>query len=600
MTWLGMPGSMGAGRHIDYVIGDPWVTFQGNADGFSEKIVQLPRSYQPNDHLPPDLTLAGTRQEHGLPEDAFVFCCFNQHYKISPDTFELWLDILRQTDNSVLWLFTPKSEAVKELLMDKMEQANLNPERLVFANHQPQPRHIARLSHADLVLDTWPYNAHTTCSDALRAGTPVISLPGETFASRVAAGILDTSGLSQWIVNTPQEYVQKAVSFAGRHRSQINTDKDQVKNTYWNSAQVDNQAFGLILEALCLGLYDRHAAGKPAVHTGINPDLTLRELTFESATQPDIQQTSIKNLKRSRPAKAETTLQQGGPQARLSNLRILQKQIMKLPTPPLVVDVGAGHFDWDPQLFDEYVEHGLLHCLGFEPDEKSFAKLDQKNDANRKYIKAAIGSGGPAVFHQCNGPHMNSLLEPNYTVLNLFGYKTAKVTGKENVKTITLNEVKEAAGAAMLKLDVQGSELDILKNAEQALQSVVVIQLEAPTLPMYKNQPSLFTLGSFPESKGFVMHNLVKDNRLGYQPDNEKLKTTAKSQLLEVEPVFIPSPLSWFDMSDERLLSLAFIMHTLYNAYDVTLKALEIVDKRDGQRRSLAYSNYLKEAGFSA
>lgn len=596
ITWLGMPGSMGAGSDIDYVIGDPWVTYKGNVDGFSEHIIQLPRSYQPNDHIPPDLSLAGNRSDHNLPDDSFVFCCFNQHYKISPDTFDLWCSILNKVENSVLWLFEPKSEAVKERIYKHLENAGLDADRMVFARHLPQPNHIARISLADLVLDTWPYNAHTTCSDALRAGVPVLTIPGQTFASRVAAGILDTAGLPEWIAKNHDEYVGKAVEFACQPLEIIKSDKEAVRDTYWTSKIVDNEGLGKMFETLCLGLYDRAVRGEPLCDLRLTEDHNLEVLPFSRETNryvvgENIEKNNFEVLE---------GIQNAGRQAKIKNLKILQKIIIGLEHSPLVVDVGAADFEWDKQAFEPLVDAGLFRLLGFEPDENSFAKLMRSGKPNREYEQTAVGDGNEAELNICNGPHMNSLLEPNPEILSMFGYQTAKIVSKLPVKTKTLSEITPALQAAMLKLDTQGTELDILKHSGRLLDCVSVIQLEAASLPMYQKQPSIFELGFWLEKKGFILHSFAKENRMTYQTKNAHKRTKVKRQILELDPVFIPSPLLWESMDTKRLQEMAFIMHALYSSYDITMRILEIVDERYDKDKARAYSDYLKEAGFNA
>jgi FkbM family methyltransferase len=596
ITWLGMPGSTGAGGDIDYVIGDPWVVFEGNVDGFSEKIVQLPRSYQPNDHVPPDLSLAGERADHNLPQDLFVFCCFNQHYKISPDTFRLWTEILKEIDNSVFWLLHPTSESVKESLLRHFNLAGIDTERIIFAHYKPQSEHMARISHADLVLDTWPYNAHTTCSDALRLGVPVLTLPGQTFASRVAAGILETGGLSEWIVSSPEEYVKKAVEFATQPLDKIRADKAVIRDTYWTSKMVDNEAFGKMFEALCLGLYDRAVKSEPVCDLRLTEDLNLEIVSFSRKTIPTV----VPDTQGKVEAVIPEGIQNIGRQAKTNNLMILQSKVIGLEHPPLVVDVGAADFDWDEQAFESLVDAGILNLLGFEPDENNFAKIVKLARPNREYEQTAIGNGKEAELRVYRNSHMNSSLEPNPDILEIFGYKSAKVVSQISVKTKTLDEIELAHKAAMIKLDAKGMELDILKHAGQILNNVTVIQLEAATMPMYKKQPSLFELGSWLEQKGFVLHCFAKEKRVPYQTRLENERTSIQKQILALDLVFIPSPLTWESMDTIRLKEMAFIMHAIYNAYDITLRSLEYIDQRNSTDKAQAYAEYLKEAGFNA
>jgi protein O-GlcNAc transferase len=280
MTYLAMPGSVGAEGDIDYIFADPWVIYEGNIHGLSESVIQLPRCYQPNDHIPPDTSIAGTRAEHNLPEDAFVFCCFNQHYKFSPDNFALWCRILNQAPNSVLWLMKPETKAIENQLRKNLQKNLIAPDRLILGHMIRHDRHLARLSHADLILDTWPYNAHTTASDALRVGVPVVTIPGRTFASRVAASILDFGNLPEWITNSPEEFVNKAVQYASKSRQEIRAVKEHVHKSYWNSSMVDNKTLSREFEALLLQVYDRAAAGDPPRDMYLTRDLKLKPLNI--------------------------------------------------------------------------------------------------------------------------------------------------------------------------------------------------------------------------------------------------------------------------------------------------------------------------------
>lgn len=290
MTWLGMPGTIGGGDAVDYIIGDKWVTPLSLADGFDEKILQLPRSYHSNDHIPPDFSIVGSREKHHLPEDAVVFCCFNQTYKFSPETFVLWGQIMQAVPNSVLWLMNPaktvenEEHGTKYRLEKQLESVGISADRLILAKNMPHEEHVARLSLADLVLDTLPYNLHTSCSDAIRAGTPVITLPGTTFAGRVAASILDTANLKEWIAATPEEYVQKTVAFASQSRSEINAIKKCVYETYLHSPLPDNVAFAHLLEKMFLNLYEWHATGHKATAISINSEGEVQQLSENCST----------------------------------------------------------------------------------------------------------------------------------------------------------------------------------------------------------------------------------------------------------------------------------------------------------------------------
>jgi len=614
LTWLGMPGTLGAGDAVDYVIGDAWTTWAGNADGFAEKIIQLPRSYQPNDHQRPDLQLAGSRADHGLPEQGVVFCCFNQHYKISPDTFALWCEILRQVDDSVLWLLQPKSEALAERLRTALQQAGIDPARLIFAGHKVQAEHIARISHADLVLDTWPYNAHTTCSDALRVGVPVLTLPGETFAARVAASILTTGQLAEWIVDTEAAYLERAIAFARQPRATIERIKQGVLETYWQSPMVDNALFARQFETLCLGLYDRHAAGLPVDHLRLTESGQLVALELQEATPGSLQQASVAHpckaaAAQARPvaapvsdAAASEVVPKRHARTRLDNLRELQGQVLGLEQPPLLVDIGAAALD-SPVGFETLADHGLVELLGFEPSPDSYQKLLHERRPHRHYEPVALGDGGEHVLHLCAAAGMNSLRVPDRQVLDLFPMfaRWGAVQQTEALPTRRLDEVARAHDMAMLKCDTQGSELMILQNAQACLQRAVLLQLELSPTPLYHGEASLFETGHWLEQQGWVLHTLSNINRRLLKPfGKDEDPYRGLQHVFQVDAVFIPDLRQWDRLSAVQLQELAFLAHAMYQSHDLSMRALWTLDQREGTRRAEAYAAYLQEAGLDA
>ncbi len=212
VNYLGYPGTLGA-PYFDYILADTTVVPAGDEAFYAEQVVRLPWSYQVNDSrrvIAPDTP---SRAEAGLPETGFVFCCFNSNYKITPDVFATWMQILRDVEGSVLWLFDGPPHAVANLRREAVAH-QVEPRRLVFAPRMPLPKHLARHRLADLFLDTRPYNAHTTASDALWAGLPVVTCAGTTFASRVAASLLHALDLPELVTSTLPEYAALAVQLA--------------------------------------------------------------------------------------------------------------------------------------------------------------------------------------------------------------------------------------------------------------------------------------------------------------------------------------------------------------------------------------------------
>ncbi len=211
VNYLGYPGTMGAG-FVDYLIGDAVVTPLEHAADYSEKLALMPHSYQSNDRRRP-IPPKPSRAECGLPEQGFVFCGFNQTFKILPMMFDLWMRLLREVPGSVLWLLQSNDLAAANLRREA-EARGIDAGRLIFAPRLPLAEHLARQQQADLLLDTLPYNAHTTASDALWTGVPVVTCMGETFAARVAASLLHAVGLPELVTHTLEDYAALALKLA--------------------------------------------------------------------------------------------------------------------------------------------------------------------------------------------------------------------------------------------------------------------------------------------------------------------------------------------------------------------------------------------------
>jgi predicted O-linked N-acetylglucosamine transferase (SPINDLY family) len=216
VNYLGYPGTMGAAWYDGFVT-DAICSPPGSEAHFAERLVYLPGSYQVNDRDQAIAQTAPSRAECGLPGEGVVYCCFNQTYKIEPALFDVWMRILARVPGSVLWLFGSHAQA-EDNLRREAERRGIDPAQLVFAGKLPKAEHLARHRHADLFLDTLRVNAHTTASDALWAGVPVLTCPGETFQSRVAASLLHAVGLPELVMPDLEAYEATAVRLGEGHR----------------------------------------------------------------------------------------------------------------------------------------------------------------------------------------------------------------------------------------------------------------------------------------------------------------------------------------------------------------------------------------------
>jgi protein O-GlcNAc transferase len=252
VNYLGYPGTLGA--FADYIIGDAYVTPHGSAEEFSECIVRLPHSYQPNDESR-TVGPATTRAEHGLPADAWVACSFNLAWKLTPSLWACWMRAMKAQPRMVLWLLDNNTWSTANLI-EAARSSNVDPSRIVFAPTLPQAEHMARIALADLALDTSPCNSHTTGSDALWMGVPMLTLRGNSFDARVGASLLAAAGLHEFIASSLDEYERKLMDFVSSpsRLAEIKTDWNARRST---SALFDSAAYTLALESAYRRMHER-------------------------------------------------------------------------------------------------------------------------------------------------------------------------------------------------------------------------------------------------------------------------------------------------------------------------------------------------------
>ncbi len=260
VNYLGYPGTMGA-EYVDYLIADETLIPKESRQHYTEKIVSLPDSYQVNDTRRVIAEKVFFREELGLPATGFVFCCLNSSFKITPSTFDGWMRILRQVTGSVLWLLEDNAVAAGNLRREAV-QRGIEVERVIFAKRTPVAEHLARHRVADLFLDTLPYNAHTTASDALWTGLPVLTCIGESFASRVAASLLNAIHLPELITSSQAEYEAVAINLA-TNPEQLAQLKLKLQQNRLTTPLFATQRYTRNLEAAYAVMYERHHADLP-------------------------------------------------------------------------------------------------------------------------------------------------------------------------------------------------------------------------------------------------------------------------------------------------------------------------------------------------
>ena len=261
VNFLGYPGTLGANHN--YIIADKILIPKKNQNDYWEKIVYLPDSYKLDHSTRKVSNKIFTKEELGLPKSSFVFCCFNNNFKITPNVFNIWMSILKKVKNSVLWLMIKGDNlTVKKNLKKEALKRGIEADRLIFASRMPLPDHLARLKLADLFIDTIPYNAHTTASDGLWVTLPVLTCCGESFSSRVAASMLNAIGLNELITYNDQEYEDLAVELATNSKK-LKKIKGKLDKNRLTKPLFDTKAFTKNLESSYSLMYKKYLKNLP-------------------------------------------------------------------------------------------------------------------------------------------------------------------------------------------------------------------------------------------------------------------------------------------------------------------------------------------------
>jgi len=266
VNFLGFPGTLGA-CYMDYIIADRHVIPKTQKPFYNEHVVYLPNCYQANDSKRKIAAKIPSRQECGLPKSGFVFCCFNNSYKILPDVFGRWMQILSRVEDSLLWLLSDNQET-KANIQREASARNIDPQRLIFAKLIPHAEHLARHAVADLFLDTVPCNAHTTASDALWAGLPLLTCMAESFSGRVAASLLHAIGLPELVTTTLQDYERLAVDLALQPEKLAGL-KDKIARNRLTAPLFNTALFTEHLEAAYVAMLERYRTGAKPGHIQI-------------------------------------------------------------------------------------------------------------------------------------------------------------------------------------------------------------------------------------------------------------------------------------------------------------------------------------------
>ena len=258
INYLAFPNTMGA-NYIDYIIADKILIPNESQKFYSEKIIYLPNSYQISDQKREKLENDLFKKNYNLPEDKFIFCCFNNIIKINPYIFNIWMNILKRNTNSVLWLLSDNTQTINNL-KSEAKNRNINPERIIFAKRVNISENLNRYKLADLFLDTFPCSAHTTANDVLWAGTPLLTLIGESFASRVSASLLSSMNMKELITYSEKEYEDLAVKLSNDNKKILEI-KQRLAIEKGNTTLFNSQLYTKNIELAYLEIWNNFRKG---------------------------------------------------------------------------------------------------------------------------------------------------------------------------------------------------------------------------------------------------------------------------------------------------------------------------------------------------
>ena len=263
INYLGYPGTLGA-SFIDYMIADKILIPKEQRSNYSEKIIYLPNSYQPNDNKREISKKITTKNDFGLPNDSFVFCCFNTTYKITSEELNIWSSVLKKVQNSILWLIDT-NEIAKKNLINNFQENNIDQKRIIFAKNFSHHEHLERIKHADLFLDTFNYNAGAVANDALWCGLPVLTHQGQSYVARMVSSLLTAIDMPELITTTGDDYEQCALDLATNSKK-LKSIKAKLALNKDNTSLFKTELFTSNLETAYTEMYERYVNGEKPEH----------------------------------------------------------------------------------------------------------------------------------------------------------------------------------------------------------------------------------------------------------------------------------------------------------------------------------------------
>ncbi|NYS59718.1 tetratricopeptide repeat protein [Vreelandella salicampi] len=555
MKWVGGLINTTGVKAIDYLISDHVETPSGVDDHYVENLIRLPDDYicyNPPGYAPNVAALPAAKNGY------ITFGCFNNPTKINPEIVAAWSDILLAVPNSRFFLkgMQFSSEELKKRVTKLFEECGVPEEQLIIEGPSAHKQLLESYHRVDIALDPWPYSGGLTTCEALLMGVPVITMPGPTFAGRHSASHLVNAGLGELVVDTWEEYRQRAIGLASDLES-LSIIRKGLRQQLLDSPVCDATRFARHLNTALRAAWQRYCEGKRPAALAFDQD---GEAYFDGDTQPV-------EVLCSEPVRHHK--QKG------FSWELLGKII--------VIDNSCKLIREDR--FNRLRQVNAFGFVAFDPASRvdNPAQFEGSDDV-QVLPHAVLGDGQPATLHACLEPTFSSTLEP-FPPEQQHGANPqgAKVLVKLPINTIALDSIDGLESLDWLILDELSEATVILENGEKALKETLVIQVRIAFQPTHQRQPNLAEIQHWMARHGFRFYRFNDQQHLSHLPKSVFAEKRQATELQSADAIFLPSHERMAELNDNQRTKLAFLLHTVYGIKDMAYELLAEVDEEKAE-----------------
>lgn len=547
VKWVGGLINTTGVKAIDYLVSDNYETPEGTDGFYTEKIIRLPDDYI---CFTPPLYTPAVNELPALTAGHITFGCFNNAAKINEETINNWSSIMRDSTDSRLILKSAQysSTELSKKIISLFERNGIEPERVTIETASPHSELLQSYNKVDIALDTWPYSGGLTTCEAFLMGVPVVTLPGPTFAGRHSATHLINAGMPELVVNSWDEYRVRVLELASDLES-LATIRTHLRDVLLQSPVCDAPRFARHFSRAMRAIWQRYCESKAPAALSIDQE---GQAWFEGEQKPmelhfpSVQASDAQDDFQFQFEGKIITLDHGG---------------------LLVADKG----------FSDLQALGVFATIAFDPCSviKNAAKLQGQGELHH-YPHVALGNGADATLYTCLDPAMTGTLEPLPAARQLPNHQQGtQVLARLPITTLRLDDIEGLDCIDWLLLDNMNDSLCILENGEKVLANTLLVQVRVNFVPTHKSQPELTQLSHWLSRYGFSFYRLNNLQYYSHLPARKDFLKTQATQLMTADALFIPSYERIESLSASQRAKLAFILHSVYSAHDISSRLLD-------------------------